>query len=147
MSLITVKRNNPVYATLTSIVNSGAATSSKSVFFSNGVISNNGINVVNNYSIKVPDSGNYEFSITIGAFNASAFVAKFQYGINGVFYDIITTQSSTTSVDRFNLVISLNGNDLVEFRVLTTSGLISETFCGFRISSPSMKDATTIKRI
>lgn len=147
MSLITVKRNNPVYATLTSIVNSGAATSSKSLFFSNGVISNNGITIVNNYSIRVPDSGNYEFSITIGAFNASAFVAKFQYAVNGVFYDIITTQSSTTSVDRFNLVIPLNGNDLVEFRVLTTSGLISETFCGFKTSGTPLRDATTIKRI
>jgi len=146
MSLITVKRNVPVYATFTSAINSGSA-SSKSFLFSNAVISNNGITVVNNYSIRVPDSGNYEFSITLGAFNASAFVAKFQYGINGAFTDIITTQSATSSADRFNIIIALNGNDLIEFRALAVSGLITDTFCGFLNSTTSTKDTTTVKRI
>lgn len=147
MSLITTKRNIPIYATFTSAINTGTAASSKSIFFSNTVISNNGITVVNNYSIRVPDSGNYEFSITLGAANTSAFIAKFQYGVNGAWYDISTSVSSITSSDRFNIIIPLIGNDLVEFRALATSGLISDTFCGFSNTATSIKDTTTVKRI
>lgn len=147
MSLIAVKRNTPVYATFTSAINTGAAASSKPFLFSNGVISNNGITVVNNYSIRVPDSGNYEFSITLGAFNASAFTAKFQYGINGTFTDIVTSASGTTNADRFQLVIPLTGNDLVEFRAVAVSGLITDTFCGKLNTTTSLKDTTTVKRI
>jgi hypothetical protein len=147
MSLITVKRNVPIYATFTSAFNTGAAATTKSILFSNGVISNNGITVVNNYSIRVPDSGNYEFSITLGASNASAFIAKFQYGINGTFTDIVTTISSITSADRFNIVIPLNGNDLVEFRALAISGLVANAFCSFVNEPTRPSDTTTVKRI
>jgi hypothetical protein len=147
MSLIKVKRSVPVYCTLRSSTNTGTAASSKSFNFSNVAITNNGFSIVSSSSIRVPDSGEYEFNITLGAYNPTAFVAKFQYGINGTWFDIVTTQSSTISADRFNIIISLQGNDLVEFRAVATSGLITSTFCGFRYESTSLKDTTTIKRI
>jgi hypothetical protein len=147
MSLIKVKRSVPVYCTLRSSTNTGAAASSKPFNFSSVAITNNGFSIVSSSSIRVPDSGEYEFNISLGAYNPTAFVAKFQYGINGTWFDIVTTQSSTISADRFNIIISLQGNDLVEFRALAISGLITATFCGFRFESTALKDTTTIKRV
>lgn len=147
MALLTVKRNLPVYATLRSSDNTGVAAASKVFNFASAVVTNNGISVVSSSSIRVPDAGAYEFNITLGASHSVSFTCKFQYGINGVWTEIVTTSAGTNHQDRFSLIINLNGYDLVEFRAVALTGSITSTFCGNFPGTTSLKDSTSIKRV
>lgn len=147
MALLTVKRNLPVYATLRSSDNTGTAAASKVFNFANAIITNNGISVISPSSIRVPDAGAYEFNITLGASHSVSFTCKFQYGINGVWTDIVSTSAGTTHQDRFSLIIDLDGYDLVEFRAVALTGAITSTYCGNFAGTTSLKDTTSIKRV
>ena len=147
MALIQTKRELPIGAAFKTITNSSAASVSKLLFFANSTIFNSAVTVISNSRISLPDRALYEFSLTMEGISGGSIQMRFQYGINGVFTTMTTSTANTDASGKFEIILKLNANDYVEFRIEAVTGTITQANCYTTAGTTFHTDTITVIKL
>jgi hypothetical protein len=120
MALINPIKREPIFATMVGASNSSGASTLCNINFASSIIIYNGVEKINNSTLKVSKSGLYELicpiSVTLSSLSGS-FTSNIQTGVNG-FYSTYSTnltfQESNSGV--YSIIIELNDNDEFSLR-------------------------------